>query len=185
MKSNAFRTVKLVKTIELKIDKETAIERLQSLENSCYTRDGNDELIVFYCTDKGQLAVTGRVNSRAFSSMRVNDVRGQIENEGGKTVVKIYSVHDRSVTIFKWIYSIVYALGLVISIVNVFLTRRSLTVDEIISAIFGAGIAVVFFSINYSENKNTNSDFEIMVREIERRLEAAERWDDLKPLDFD
>lgn len=185
MKSSLFRTVKLVKTIELKIDEKTAIKRLQSLENNCYTRDGNGELIAFYCTDKGQLIVSSSARSRSISSIRANDVRGQIENEGGKTVVKIYSVHDRSAAIIKYLLAVFSVVYVIYAMADVIYTKSGISTADILAFVLGGVFVASIFISTRSENKNTNLDFEIMTREIERRLEAAERWNDLKPLDFD
>lgn len=185
MKSTLFKAVKLIKTIELKIDEKTAIKRLQSLENNCYTRDGNDNCLAFYCTDKGQLIVSGRANSRSLSSIRINDVRGQIEKENGKTVVKIYSVHDRSIIVLKYVLAVLYALYIVYAIADMIYSRQAISGSEIFTFILGGALVASIFMSARTENKNTKSDFEIMTREIERRIESAERWDELKPLDFD
>ena len=185
MKSTLFKTVKLVKTIELKIDKKTAIKRLQSLENNCYTPDGNGELIAFYCTDKGQLIVSSSARSRSISSIRANDIRGQIETEGGKTLVKIYSVHDRSAAIIKYLLAVFFVVYVIYTMADVIYTKSGVSMADILAFVLGGVFIASIFMSTRSENKNTNSDFEIMTREVERRIAAAERWDDLKPLDFD
>ena len=107
------------------------------------------------------------------------------EKENGKTVVKIYSVHDRSIIVLKYVLAVLYALYIVYAIAYMIYSRQAISGSEILTFILGGALVASIFMSARTENKNTQSDFEIMTREIERRIESAERWDELKPLDFD
>lgn len=178
MKSTFFKTVKQEKSMELKTDIKKLIKRLQSLENRCYTPDGNDNCLDFFCSDKGRLSVSGLHESKSLSSIRSTYTIGQLEEKDGKTLLKIYSVNDRSAIITKYITIIIYAIMFIFMIIDTFLSGNGISIKEIFGVFLGVLLVIVLFSDMHSEQKNSDSDLKIMTEEIERRVTAAERWDD-------
>ena len=164
--------------IELKTDFETTVERLQALQGVCRNTDADQGELSFLCTPKGRLRVDSIGRRRRIS--RLNFVVGEVVEENGKTVVKIYCVHDRSEKKVRNVIWTVYALvfaAFVLFGVSALKQGAHMTPKDIGTAVaFFALLAIIPFR-TARETENQHADLETMKTELLNRIQAVERWD--------
>ena len=80
-------------------------------------------------------------------------------------------------TIFKKVFVCLIALLIFKSL--------AFTIEEVFVLIAGLGLVIGGSIAGRNDPKNADANLQIEIEEIERRVMSAERWDELKPLDFD
>ncbi len=166
--------------IEVDADFPATVERMQSTQGICHETDGNQYPLQFTCDKKGHIRVDS-LPSRHPSNSRLNFVVGEVVERDGKTVVKIYSVHDRSSKVFRYVEWVVYiALFCAFLVFIAFSLKQGTPLsrkDMIAMVLF----PLLLFTIPFRTKKDAQNqprDLEIMKTEVVNRVHAVDRWDE-------
>ncbi len=163
--------------VEVETDFYTTVERLQSMQGACRNTDADQCVLSFLCTPKGKL----RVDTVSRRTNRLNFVVGEVVEENGKTLVKVYCVHDRSEKKVRNVIWTVYALVFVAFVlfgVSALKQGAHMTPKDIGTAVaFFALLAIIPFR-TARETQNQPADLETMKNEMLNRVHAVDRWDE-------
>ncbi len=98
-------------------------------------------------------------------------IRGYVEENNGKTVVRFYEIYDHFNAVVRWGLLALNALWLVFYFVFDVNLFWLFLIDPVLclGAVFGVGL---------SEKRNAPLDFSIMKEEVIRKIEAAEKWNE-------
>ncbi len=178
IKSGLFTKVKFEKKLYSDESVKDTISKLMQQNGFCRETDTNQELIEFFCTEKGYMWVDEPASSRGRGTARIFSVRAQVEEENGKTVVNIYSVYNKSEKPFRYFSIAIYVLIILGYIVSGFIFKLPMTVKTFLTMLL-AGFFVFWIAFSTSKEKGAKiKDLDIMVNEIVKRVEAIKRWDD-------
>lgn len=176
MKSSKFKQILDETSITLNESRNVVINRLMQQNGICRNEDTYGSYLWFGCNKKGVFRVNSPGKHHDGRGSRTYCVEGEVIEENGKTIVKIYSVYNKTLRIFTYIsaiISVMYAMFLIL--IMYFNTGFStMLVATILPLVF---VYYISFSKFCKDEKNKNADFEIMKREAINRVEAIKLWD--------
>ncbi|MBP3381416.1 MAG: hypothetical protein J6L00_02115, partial [Clostridia bacterium] len=135
-------------------------------------RINTDDHIQFYCTPKGKIIITDPPTRRNRDSNSTN-LYGEIVQRDGKTYVTYYTVFDRSNQILKLVFLAIYILFVIVAIVLSFIEAASP-----VFLLFGLALLAFQTFTVFKEKESSPQDSAILVRELENRVTAVNRWDE-------
>lgn len=159
---------------EICTTKSDAIDKFLQLQGLCREEINGYQKIEFYCTKKGKITVTNSP-SKHIENTFATSLYGVIIEQDGKTYVSYYTVYSHYNNVLK-----------VISLINLIL--MSLLAIAFIFVDFGINAPYILFvlccALNVfelikalKEKKNAPRDSKIMIKELEKRVEAVNLWD--------
>ena len=163
-----------IKTYEIDLPKETLIERLIEQDGICRDDDSNGYPIRFLCFKNGEFLVTGMSNdydSRQFF------LQGETVGENGKTKIRVESVKNKSrpmSSVTRMVFNIIYTI---ICIALLIITGTVLEPQIILMLVLLLVMSFVSVNMSFKERKAIPYDQEIVLREVERRINGAIHWD--------
>ena len=173
-KNGLFYKVSELRTYEIDLPKETVIERLIEQDGICRDDDSNGYPIRFLCFKNGEFLVTDMSNdydSRQFF------LQGETVSENGKTKIKVESVKNKSrpaTSVTRTVFNIIYVI---ICIALLIVTGTVLEPSTILMLVLLVVMSFASVNMAFKERKAIPYDEEIMLREIERRINGAILWD--------
>lgn len=163
---------------EISAKRSVAIDRFMQLRGESRETTCGGERIMFYCYKNGNIALTNPPTTRGRYSIKYSnstELFAEIKEIGGKTYVSYYTSFSLANNILK---------------IATFTVGTIITVLAIISAIFGDSkigefIILAFCLAFYGhfiyrsikEKSDSPKDSEILVRELEKRVDAVNNWD--------
>lgn len=159
---------------ELFATKEDAIDKFMQMQGVCREEISGENPIEFYCTKKGKIIITNPPTRRVENQHSTNLFAKVVQQEG-KTYVTYYTMFDKSNNILNLIFIVIYLLFGVLAIVFAIADKNKiyyLPVLLICVLLFGYKLLV-----NTKEEKNSSNDSEILIKELEKRVEAVNLWD--------
>ena len=157
---------------EIFTTKEDAIDKFSQLQGVCRETLTSENRVEFRCTKKGKIVITNPYipYSRSITRENSTNLYGQIIEENDNTYVTYYTGFSKLNYILK-IFSIM--MDIVVGIFAIILRGTySLAVLLFCLVFFVAQLFV------YSkENDNAFKDSEILINELEERVNAVNRWD--------
>ena len=151
--------------------KYDAISKFRQLQDVCRETLTNGERIQFYCSKKGRLTITDPPSMRAKYYRNATNLYGQVIEQDDETYVTYYTGFS------KWNYY-GHLVGIVISILGAILAFLL----EGPTMLFLVVLCIIVLVANYlkvSKSKaNAWLDSDILIRELEERVNAVNRWDD-------
>lgn len=163
---------------ELSCTKEEAIERFQEMAGYCREQISDDRAIAFYCMKKGKIVVSDphhRTKGGIFYDSPTT-LRGQIVEEGDKTYLTYYTTFSKFESVTKVVYAILYMIIGIYALVSAIANRES-----VLAVIICIAFVVFFIRRIYvmmKEKKHAWQDSEIMIKVLEERVNAVNRWDE-------
>lgn len=164
-------------TIESSADYKETIEKLMLQRGPCNTKKSFGVQQYFDCTPKGEIRFTYATGKFGYT---MYDVEGRVEEQDGKTIIKIYTLQRQS-KILKRYGSIILAI-LLIAIEALYIIKFKeslLKQDGIWTALIMLPIGVImsFRAIKYAD-KTKEYRIGVLKNEIVKRVEAIKRWED-------
>ena len=164
--------VEPLKSYELDIPKEDVIYRLREQDGFCRNEDSCGYPLEFVCYKKGDFFVKdpGRVDRQVF-------LHGYLVAENDKTIVNVESVKIKG----SFVYSIITnAICFMISfflIIFLFLKGGFTGVVDLLKLLLALVLPILSMMIDFKEKNAIPADTEIMLNEIENRINGVIRWD--------
>lgn len=164
--------VEQLKTYEIDLPKEDVIRRLIEQDGFCRNDDTNGYQLEFNCYKDGLfLVIDPGFDRQVF-------LQGYVESEQGKTIVNVEKVKAKG----RFLSSVIStAICFIISIVITVFTFMNGGFNEIEDFLKLALILVLpIFSISaeFKEKNAIPTDTEIMLKEIDNRINGVIRWDE-------
>lgn len=155
---------------ELACSKEEAIERFQEMAGYC-REELSDEYPVFVgCTGKGKIAIGTRMRRSGVDNPTT--LYAQIVEEADKTYITYYTAFSKFDEIFNVIAWVFYLIMAIFAIVN---AKTSMAL--IVAIVCGVFYARQLYASRNGKN-NAWQDSEIMIKVLEERVNAVNRWDE-------
>ena len=159
---------------EVFTSKADAIDKFMQMQGICREELSNEKLIEFYCSKKGEITITNPPTRRV-ENYNSTILFAEILEEGGKTYIAYHTVFSKSNTIAK---SFSYAMSIIAAIVAIiFAIIAANKTAPLIVLVFGLAFFVFQLFTTSKEEENSPKDSEILIKELEKRVEAVNLWD--------
>lgn len=172
-------------SVEVDAGYQETIDRLRELSCGCTESDSIGRGLYFYCDENGKFHYYSLSNSRRRTkAIRTAYILGEVVFDKGKTRLDIYSVLDRSAKYFLyfyWVFASIIFLGLLAFLVFAKINGLAFGIlDWRCLTLAILGIISVFVAVFRHEKEGDNilPDLEIMEKDILKRINAVERWDE-------
>ncbi|MBQ7328732.1 MAG: hypothetical protein IJX01_02350 [Oscillospiraceae bacterium] len=155
---------------ELTCSKEEAIERFQEMAGYC-REELSDEYPVFVgCTRKGKIGIGTRMRRSGVDNP--THLYAQIVEEADKTYITYYTAFSKFDAVFNVIVWVFYLIMAIFAVVY-----AKTTMALILAVVCGAFYARQLYAGRNGKN-NARQDSEIMIKVLEERVKAVNRWDE-------
>ncbi len=168
------------------------VDKLCQLHGECSSRDCYRQPLVFGCSEDGKFSFGGNVSqhlrdSRHYSTagygctytIRTFYLCDNVAEENGKTVVKLYNVHDCGSAVFRWLDVILDLLAILLYILLATVTPMQISAFAMPAlALIGVFAATGNWLALSKERENKTEDLVTMRQELLNHPEAVRRWDD-------
>lgn len=156
--------------------REDAIEKFMQLEGVCREEISGENQIAFYCSESGNIYITDPpARTRSMSNSNSTNLYGKVITQDGKTYVTYYTGFQKSNQVFK-IISLIFMILLAIGAIVLSVIQKNITVSVVVLGVCLISV-VSHFLHSTREGQNSPRDSEILVKELERRVEAVNKWD--------
>ena len=159
---------------ELFTTKADAIDKFMQLQGICREEISGEKPIEFYCTKKGKIIITNPPTKRVESHHSTN-LFAEVVQQEGKTYVTYYTKFDKLNNILNLIFIVIYLLIGVLAIVFAIASKNEIYYLPIL--LFGVLLFGYNLLVNTKEETNSPKDSEILIKELEKRVEAVNLWD--------
>lgn len=159
---------------EIFTTKSDAIDKFRQMRGFCREELSGENHIWFECLKNGKIAITDPPGGRK-SFLNSTELSAKIVEREGKTFVTYYTAFSRFNNIYKMILLIFNAILTVFALVITFIS------DYKLYSIIGLCLFLVLFIVELfsvsKEGENSPKDSEILVKELEKKVEAVNNWD--------
>lgn len=159
---------------EILTTKADAIDKFIQMQGVCREQIGEENAIEFYCSKKGRLAITNPPTKYVHKE-NSSKLFAKIIEQDGKTYVTYYTVYSHSINALK-AASLIMLITMAILAIILAVANQDKTASLIILI-----LCLAFFTsylVNTAKDKrNSPKDSEIMIKELEKRVEAVNLWD--------
>ena len=159
---------------EIRTTKADAIDKFMQMQGFCREELSSENLIEFYCSKKGKIAITNPPK-RHIEHTNSTNLFAEIIEEDGKTYVTYFTAYSHFNNVLKFIYFIMLIVMAIIAIVLA-VANVDKTVSPIVLVFCLLFFVFQLFNIA-KEQKNSPKDSEIMIKELQKRVEAVNLWD--------
>lgn len=159
---------------EIFTTKADAINKFMKLQGICRQNLSEKEAIRFYCDKKGEILITNPP-SRDIRNDNSTTLSAQVLEEGGKTYVTYYTRFDESNRVLKLVFLAIYFLMLIGS--GIFIIFSENKINYLPMLILSLILLVSELRSVANEKANSPKDSEILIEELERKVEAVNLWD--------
>ena len=159
---------------EICTTKADAIDKFMQMQGLCSEELSSDNLIEFYCSKRGKIAITNPP-TRRIERTNSTYLFAKIIEQDGKTYVTYYTVYSHFNNVLKAI-SFIMSIAMVILTIVLAVANVDKTVSPIIFVLCLAFYIYYLFN-SAKEKKNAPRDSEIMIKELQKRVEAVNLWD--------
>ena len=159
--------------LEIFTTKEDAIEKLMQIQGISRESMTSGNCFQFLCYKDGKIFMT-HPSTRSITAENATKLCGQVIEQDGKTYVSYYTYYDNAVRFMKYFGFVFYILLAIFCIVITVITREKLA---LLLSFFLLGINLVHLITNPNEKACSPKDSKILVKELEKRVEAVNQWD--------
>lgn len=160
---------------EIFTTKADSIVKFKQLQGVCREELSDGKRITFRCSKKGQITITNPP-TRHVQNENATELFAEIIERDGKTYVTYYTAYSYFTKVMK-IISIVILIAMSILAIILGVAGIDKTVSPIVLIICLIFCVYQLFCVG-NEQTNSHNDSEIMIKELEKRVEAVNRWDE-------
>ena len=144
------------------------------MQGVCREEISGENAIQFYCLKNGKITIINPPTRRVEND-NSTILFGRVIEKDGKTYVTYYTAFSKSNNVTKLIFLLMDFLMAAISIVYVVLSKTQMYYLPIL--ILALPLFSFKFFVGTKEEKNSKTDSEILIKELEKRVEAVNYWD--------
>ena len=154
--------------------KENAIDKFRQMQGICREEISGENRIEFFCTKKGKIYITNP-STRHYENGISTKLFAQILNKDGKTYITYYTSFSKANNVLKTINIVIDLLMAIFLIAVIIIEKvRTYYLPIFVLCLVAFGIKLFFAT---KEEKNSPKDSEILIKELEKRVEAVNLWD--------
>ena len=154
--------------------KEDAIDKFMQMQGLCREELSGEKAIEFCCSKKGKISITNP-SQRDIEYTNSTKLFAEIIERDGKTYVTYYTMFSKFRNVYKLISLVLDIIFNVFAIILVIIS--SYKKHYFILLIFGLLVLAIQLFKSAKEEKNSPKDSEILVKELEKRVDAVNLWD--------
>ena len=154
--------------------KQDAIDKLMQLQGTCREEISGENCIEFYCFENGKIIITNPPTRRVEIDNSTN-LYAEIIEQDSKAYVTYYTAFSQSNNVLKMIFLAIYLLIAIFAIAVTIIGKVKTYYLPIL--IFGVASFSIKLFAGTKEKKNSLKDSETLINELEKRVEAVNRWD--------
>ncbi len=144
------------------------------LQGVCREKFSDGQCVLFYCTKKGKITV-GNPSIRRYERQSSTKLCANVTEYGGKTYVTYYTEFNRFVNISKLISLVFDVIIAVFGIIMAIISEEKKPYFIVLAVCL---VGFVYFLLNaVEENKNSPKDSDVLIKELENRIDAVNNWD--------
>ncbi len=159
---------------EIRTTKAAAINRFMQMKGICREEISGEKSIEFYCSKKGKISITNPPK-RYVENTNATNLFAEIIEQDGKTYATYYTAFSKSYNVLKLIFLaidiIMVISAIIFAIINVGKTASFIVL--VLGLVF---LAFQLFTAT-KEEKNSPKDSEILIKELEKRVDAVNLWE--------
>ena len=159
---------------ELSTTKADAIDKFMQMQGVCREQISGENQIEFYCSKKGKIIISDPPKRNNTITNSTN-LFAEIIEQDGKTYVTYYTKFDKPNNILNIIFITLY------SIIVMFYIAFAISKGNISVYLVFLILVLVFWIFKLRdatwEKSNSPKDSEILIKELEKRVEAVNLWD--------
>lgn len=159
---------------QLLTTKADAIDKLMQMQGVCREEISGENAIQFYCLKNGKITIINPPTRRVEND-NSTILFGRVIEKDGKTYVTYYTAFSKSNNVTKLIFLLIDFLMAAISIVFIVFSKTQMYYLPIL--ILALPLFSFKFFVGTKEEKNSKTDSEILIKELEKRVEAVNYWD--------
>ncbi len=164
---------------EVFTSKEDAIDKFMQLQGYCVDQiNGGEDSIEFICLKNGKMVI-GDIPKRRYAMENATKLYAKVIEEDGKTYVSYYTSFSK----FDFVYDLLFIIFALLVLVGVTIFKGIFAIETkekihlpVLYALCLVGGVFRFIS-KIKEKKNSPKDSEIMIKELEKRVNAVNYWD--------
>ena len=159
---------------EIFTTREDAIDKLIQLQGICTEELDNEQPIEFYCSKNGKIIIASPPR-RDYEHSSSTELFAEVVTEGSKTFVTYYTKFSKFDNVSKLIYFAFRILTCIIAIIIAVISKLN---PIKIMLLFLCLVSFFFWSSTFSkEGLHSVNDSDIMIKELEKRVNAVNLWD--------
>ena len=174
MKSTFFNEILVETTMQVNDSYQGAINKLRLQNGRCSNRGKNGEFFRFKCSVKGKMTIDNDVPVIFVGGSKYY-AAGEVLVEDKKTVVRVYSAHNRLRLAVRIFITFLFALLLIAGIQTYPFTNSLLV--AVLKILCIAVMLVCDIVMIVKEGRKKTTDLELMKDEIIKRVEAINHWE--------
>ena len=159
---------------EIFTTKADAIDKFMQMQRVCREELSSENLIEFNCSKKGKIAITNPPRKHIKNKNSTN-LFAEIIEEDGKTYVTYFTVYSHFNNVLKFT-SLIMLIAMAIIAVVLAVANVDKTISPIV-LVFCLLFFVFQLFNSAKEQNNSPKDSEIMIKELQKRVEAINLWD--------
>ena len=158
--------------------KEDAIDKFKQMQGICREKINSENLVGFYCSKKGKIKIRNpHPLTRRAEWARVDynstNLYGKIVEQDDKTYIIFYTKFSK----INHASKLVFFTSDVLIVILAIIIDKTHKIPFVI--FFVAYLAFLIFQlfITGNEKPNASKDSEILIKELEKRVDAVNQWD--------
>lgn len=165
--------VEPLKTYEIDTPKEDVIHRLIEQDGFCRNQDSCGYPLEFVCYKNGYFLVKdpNGIDKQVF-------LQGNVESENDKTVVKVEKVKAKGRFLSSVISTAICFIISIVITVFTFMNGGFNKIEDFLKLALILVLPILSISAEFKEKNAIPADTEIMLKEIDNRINGVIRWDE-------
>lgn len=159
---------------EIFTTKEDAIDKFMQMQGVCRGEISGENPIKFYCSKKGEISITDPP-TRHVENTNSTSLFAEVIEQDGKTYAAYYTVFSKFSNVLKLILLAIDIIVVVFAII--FAIKSADKTASLIVFVLGLVFFISQLFTSTQEGKNSPNDSEILVKELEKRVDAVNLWD--------
>ena len=158
---------------EVSTTREDAIAKFVQIQGISRDSMTSGNRIQFSCNKEGEIVLTNPP-SRSTASDNATNLYAEIIEQDGKTYVSYYTSYSNAVRVMKYV---AFIFNILIAIICIAVTV--ITYDKVALLFSGLFFAISLFQFitNPNEQASAPKDSIILIKELEKRVDAVNLWD--------
>ncbi len=160
---------------ELNTTMADAIDKFRQMNGICNEEISGENSIEFYCSKIGKITIVKPQTTRSTATENSTNLFAEVNQQNGKTYVTYYTCFSRFINVFKMVYLVISLLMAVVAIaLSIIGVDKTYYIPILVLCLGFFGVELFAAT---KDKKNSPNDSEIMIKELEKRVEAVNLWD--------
>lgn len=158
-------------SFEILTTKEDAIDKLMQMQGCCREKISGDSPIQFYCSKKGSIIISHPPSRKRVRSGNSTNLYAEVIEKDNKTYITYYTAFSQSNHILKWT---ILTADMILAVLAIVISDKTIPAILLFSCFLLLSVKLLTVA---KEKDNSPQDSEILIKELENRIDAVNQWD--------